>query len=111
MKNELILFGVLVGVDFTKKGEFKNEDGDIIKYDDCIKLKVNVPVSIVKQGISTVLVNQVTLKLPIAESVEADVSYYNKLVGKSFQVPLVPTNNQVFTIFEKPKFQDYKKTN
>ncbi len=97
-KNKIILSGILIGVDFVKKGQFKNDEGEIIKYNDSIKLKLNMPVEIVKQDITTNTIRLITLKLAVEDSIEDDVAKYNKEIGKTIEAELVPLDNQSFNV-------------
>ncbi len=96
MKHSINLSALLVGVDFTKKGEFVSDSGETIKYGDSVKLKVNIARQIDKQGIKTQITDQFTLQLPVDVSIDQDVEKYNKLIGKTLEAPIFLKSDLTF---------------
>ena len=95
---KLIVAGSVEGVEFTKAGSFKNQDGDLITFGDSVKLQLSTVVDIEKQGIKTKAKRSFKVNVPVNGDLEMMVQQYNNMIGKDIQCEFIPTDGQVFQL-------------
>ena len=96
---KLLVTGTIEGVDFTKSGQFKRDDGEVVKYNSSIKLLLSTFIDIEKQGIKTKTKRVFKLSIPTTDDgLEMLVEQYNKMIGKNIEAEFIPNDGQVFSL-------------